>query len=123
MAKTPNKKRMKGLGRVRFFAHIDAIRTQLEAGWPKKAVLDNLAAELDMSYQQFLRYVLEYIEKSSPKPKPKSAAGRHVGKVESSPHAVAATRGAKGEAEKPKTEQRQRGFVFDPTAVDRKDLI
>jgi hypothetical protein len=39
MAETLNKKRMKGLGRVRFLAHIDAVRTQLEAGWPKNPSL------------------------------------------------------------------------------------
>ena len=75
MAIAPNKKTKKGLGRVRFLAHIDVIRQQLEEGWPKSAVLENLTAELDMSYQQFLRYVDEYIKRGAVKPRsPESPA-------------------------------------------------
>ena len=48
---------------MRFLAHIDVIRQQLEEGWPKIAALDTLMTELDMSCRQFLRYVDEHIKR------------------------------------------------------------
>jgi hypothetical protein len=115
MAGTPKKKKWKGIGRVTFLAHIEPIREQLEAGWPRIAIHQKMEAELDISYPQFLRYVREYIKKSDVKPK-----GVNPGIARPSPSKAA---GANGKAEKPKQEQQPRGFVFDPTAVDRKDLI
>jgi hypothetical protein len=100
MVETPNKKKIKGLGRVRFRIHIATIRTQLEAGWPKKAVLDNLKNELDMSYQQFLRYVREYIEKNNQKTE--GSAIRSVEQSQAAPQTAVTASAAKAEPERPK---------------------
>jgi hypothetical protein len=57
MSRRSGEKRMKGMGRVVFIAHLDAIRAELDAGWPIKAVFQKRADKLAISYAQFARYV------------------------------------------------------------------
>jgi hypothetical protein len=52
-----DRRRMKGIGRVAFIAHLAEITTELDAGWPIKAVYENRKQRLGMSYAQFSRYV------------------------------------------------------------------
>jgi hypothetical protein len=52
-----DRRRMKGIGRVAFIAHLAEITTELDAGWPIKAVYENRKERLGMSYAQFSRYV------------------------------------------------------------------
>jgi hypothetical protein len=54
---------MKGVGRVAFIAHLETITTQLDAGWPIKAVYERHATALNMSYAQFARYVDQIIRR------------------------------------------------------------
>jgi hypothetical protein len=116
MAKTPKKKKNRGLGRVRFLVHVDAVRAQMEQGWPKTAIYEKMADDLDMSYPQFLRYVREYIKRSDLKAK--TVLAERAEQRKPAPSAA-----AKAAAETAQQERRQRGFVFDPMAVDKKDLI
>ena len=44
MADTPKNKKNRGLGRVRFLVHVDAVRAQLEQGWPKTVIHEKMAA-------------------------------------------------------------------------------
>jgi hypothetical protein len=57
MSSSPDRRRMKGLGRVAFIAHLAEITAELDAGWPIKAVYENRKGRLGMSYAQFTRYV------------------------------------------------------------------
>jgi hypothetical protein len=51
-------KKPRGIARVTFRAKLDAIRTELEQGWPVKAIFDRHIAGLNvMSYRQFALYV------------------------------------------------------------------
>ena len=55
MSLLPQRKRMKGVGRVAFMARLDDITADLEAGWPIKAVYQKCSDKLGMSYAQFAR--------------------------------------------------------------------
>jgi hypothetical protein len=57
MDQPPDRKRMKGMGRVAFLAQLDPIKAELDAGWPIKAVFQKRTDKLAMSYAQFARYV------------------------------------------------------------------
>lgn len=57
MAQITGSKRMKGMGRVVFLAHLDEIKAEIDAGWPIKAAFQKRADRLAMSYAQFARYV------------------------------------------------------------------
>jgi len=57
MSSPPDRRRMKGVGRVAFIAHLAEITAELDAGWPIKAVYENRRDRLGMSYAQFTRYV------------------------------------------------------------------
>jgi hypothetical protein len=57
MSLLPQRKRMKGVGRVAFMARLDDITADLEAGWPIKAVYQKCSDKIGMSYAQFARYV------------------------------------------------------------------
>jgi hypothetical protein len=57
MNSPPDRRRMKGVGRVAFVAHLAEITAELDAGWPIKAVYENRKERLGMSYAQFTRYV------------------------------------------------------------------
>lgn len=60
-------KRRKGEGRALFLAQIDAIRSELQQGWPVKTVYERHQSKLQMSYHQFWRYVSSLILKRGPK--------------------------------------------------------
>ncbi len=55
-ASSPHK-RIKGIGRVAFIAHLADITADLDAGWPVKAVYQRQAGNLGISYVQYTRYV------------------------------------------------------------------
>ena len=57
MNPSPDRRHMKGVGRVAFIAHLAEITAELDAGWPIKAVYENRKGRLGMSYAQFARYV------------------------------------------------------------------
>lgn len=57
MNASPDRRPMKGVGRVTFIAHLAEITAELEAGWPLKAVYENRQGRLGISYAQFARYV------------------------------------------------------------------
>jgi hypothetical protein len=61
MSRRSDPKRMKGMGRVVFIAHLDAIKAEIDAGWPIKAVFQKRADKLAMSYAQFARYVAKIV--------------------------------------------------------------
>jgi hypothetical protein len=84
MSPLPERKRMKGVGRVAFMAHLAEITADLGAGWPIKAVYQKRADKLGMSYAQFARYVDQIVRRGnrarpprfdpSPPPLPSAAA-------------------------------------------------
>jgi hypothetical protein len=51
----------RGIGRVRFLASKDSVRSEIEKGWSLKAVHEQLRDKLKISYAQFTRYVLRYL--------------------------------------------------------------
>ncbi len=55
MSSSPDRRHMKGVGRVAFVAHLAEITAELDAGWPIKAVYENRKERLGMSYAQFTR--------------------------------------------------------------------
>jgi Family of unknown function (DUF5338) len=57
MSEPPDQKRMRGVGRVTFLAHLAEITAELDAGWPLKVVYQNRSGRLGISYTQFTRYV------------------------------------------------------------------
>ncbi len=63
-SETPSKKH-RGAGRVPFLAHLQSIRSMVEAGWPLSAVYEKHQDVLEISYIQFTRYVGRYIPKTS----------------------------------------------------------
>lgn len=65
MSPLPERKRMKGVGRVAFVAHLAEITADLEAGWPIKAVYQKRAVKLGMSYAQFARYVDQIVRRGN----------------------------------------------------------
>ncbi|WP_168409166.1 TraK family protein [Erwinia amylovora] len=59
-----------GAGRVAFIAHLDAIKNELDQGWPMTTVYGKFEKEIGVSYHQFRRYVKKFLappsqEKSS----------------------------------------------------------
>jgi Family of unknown function (DUF5338) len=64
MSPPPEPKRMKGVGRVAFMAQLADITTDLEAGWPVKAVYRKGAGKLGISYAQFARYVDQIVRRN-----------------------------------------------------------
>ena len=63
MSSSPDRRRMKGVGRVAFIAHLAEITAELDAGWPIKAVYQNRKERLGMSYAQFTRYVDQIVRR------------------------------------------------------------
>ena len=118
MSEAPRKRGPNAIGRVAFIARAEAIIAELDKGWPMKAVHANYASELNVSYAQFTRYVRAYRNRNSLTSPPP----RQTQKPASCPPPRAAARRQSAD-EKPADQQKPRGFYFDPTAVDRKDLI
>lgn len=57
------KRRYKGQGKVEFLANMDRIRSELQQGWPIRAIYDRLSEEgmIHCGYDQMLKYVRELI--------------------------------------------------------------
>ena len=70
MSPPHDRRRMKGVGRVAFIAHLAEITAELDAGWPIKAVYDNRKERLGMSYAQFTRYVDQIVRRGRRSPVP-----------------------------------------------------
>jgi hypothetical protein len=49
-------RQMRGMGRARFLAEARAIRAELAAHWPIKAIWEKRAARVGLSYRQFWAY-------------------------------------------------------------------
>ncbi len=61
MNTSPDRRRMKGMGRVIFVAHLAEITAELAAGRSLKAVYEHRRGRLGISYAQFARYVDRFI--------------------------------------------------------------
>ncbi len=103
-----------GQGRAAFFAHKVAVMTALAQGQPVSTVYDAFKDRVSVGYRQFCRYV---------------AAGRKHGtkslanapRLLSSGDAKVVSKPASLPADAVSTASR--GFHFDPTAINDKDLI
>ncbi len=105
------KYRPKGAARTAFLGCIEEIAAAVDKGLTLKAVHAGYAGL--MSYAQFTRLVKSYIRGDRPYQRllPLPAA------------APAVKRPAAARRAEPAEQSSHRKFVFDPTAVDRKDLI
>lgn len=111
---TTAKAHRKGAGRVAFLAHADLFRSLLTAGHSQRAIYDDHAANLGMSYSQFNRYVGKYLLK-------KAEDYEHQKKSSTAPASstkpAAQPSGSGSRPSKP-------GFHHDPNSGnDRDDLI
>ena len=61
-----NEKPRQGTGRVASLAHLEAIRTEVEAGWTMQAVYDTHGPKLGITYSQFIRYVSRFVKEKTP---------------------------------------------------------
>ena len=75
MSPLPDRRRVKGIGRVAFIANLDEITVELDAGWPIKAVYTKRVDRLGMSYAQFARYVDQIVRRN---PRARPVAGSAV---------------------------------------------
>jgi hypothetical protein len=55
-------KTTRGHGRVAFFAHLDAFRKLLDAGYSLRSIYDDHSEKLGIGYPQFTKYVGRYIK-------------------------------------------------------------
>lgn len=55
-----------GAGRVAFIAHLDAIKHELDQGWPMTTVYGKFEKEIGVSYHQFRRYVKKFLASPTP---------------------------------------------------------
>src|SRR5690349_4855046 len=58
-------KKHRGSGRVPFLANLEAIKNEVDQGWPLSATYEKFKEKLDISYIQFTRYVRKYIQAST----------------------------------------------------------
>ena len=108
------KYRPKGAARTAFLGCIEEISAAVDKGLTLKAVHAGYAGL--MSYAQFTRLVRAYIREARP-------YQRHL-LLPAPPPAVKRSPAARrAEPAAPTEASSNRKFVFDPTAVDRKDLI
>lgn len=66
MNASPDRRPMKGIGRVTFMTHLADITAALDAGWPVKAVYESHRDRLGISYPQFARYVARIVRRRVP---------------------------------------------------------
>lgn len=128
MSALSDRGRMKGVGRVAFIAHLETITTELDAGWPIKAVYERHAAELSMSYAQFARYVDQIVRRGRTRmPATASRAGFTSPSLEllSQPPAPAQPAGTVSEGPAHAGHAPARTFNHDPLEKpdDRKRLL
>lgn len=111
--------KMKGVGRVAFLAHLDPIQTELAQGWPVKAIYLRYAEQLEMSYQQFARYVRRYL-KANP-----AAQAVHAAQPEQAPTtpAPAPVQEAPSPTGPKRLDVEMPRFHYDPKPLDKDDLI
>jgi hypothetical protein len=102
----------KGAGRVSFLAHLEDIRASLAAGHTVRAAHRLFAARVPVSYSQFARHVNALLKRKEIKRETPAEAAQPPAE------SLAGTR-PPGQA----APASRRGFVFDPTAVNRKKLI
>ena len=93
MARESQRKR-RSIARVSFRANLETIRTELDQGWPAKAVFDRHIAGLDvMSYRQFSRYVRQ-LKDGSGFEEATNVVGATTGNTAASPSPLAASSNA-----------------------------
>jgi hypothetical protein len=63
------RRKMKGMGRVRFEAEEAEIWAELAAKWPIKASWEKRRRRLGISYRQFYTYARELRQKAEPQPR------------------------------------------------------
>lgn len=111
-------RKLRGQNRVAFLAHLPKIRPEIEAGWPLKGVYNRYADTLDMSYNQFVRYVNRYVLQ-----KDGSLQGMTVPQAtvkESAPPPEPPVQKAPAKSEKPTSGFKQ--FIPGPTDPNPDDL-
>jgi hypothetical protein len=109
-------RKIKGQNLVPFLAYLEKIRPEIEAGWPIKGVYNRYADALDMSYNQFVRYVNRYIKE---KPAASSGVSAPKSKTERPPHPASTIHKAPT-PDKPTSGFKQ--FIPGPIDPDPKDL-
>jgi hypothetical protein len=114
---TGERRGRRGLGRVRFLAHLDRIRASVTMGYPLRLIYEEHREELDTSYCQFARYVKKFIrppDSPSSRKTPGTPLPQESGRK---PDGSAATQIPKA----PNVEG-QPGFRYQPAAGDD-DLV
>ncbi|MEJ2117257.1 MAG: TraK family protein [Alphaproteobacteria bacterium] len=100
-------------GRVGVIARADEIRKALAAGYPRTAIYERYAADLDISYSQFCRHIQRYLLADTACTTNKRAA---------KPVRTALRKRSNGPIQTPTSAPKK--FVFDPTAAHaRKDEL
>lgn len=115
----PTGKARKGAGRVAFLAHADEFRALLTAGHPQRAIYDDHAAGLGISYSQFNRYVGKYLlEKADNHEHQRKGTGQ-------APQSGAAPAGsqARGPDKSGGKPDKPGAFKHNASGSDRDDLI
>lgn len=114
----PRKKGPKPQAATLFLGLKDAIAARLAAGEKMTGIYPRYAAELEISYTQFTRYVNQHIRNRTTIRRRKSDARSAVAVAVRAPVGAPAVGG-------PITQRASepRQFVFDPTAVHRKKLV
>lgn len=128
MTKATAKQHRKGAGRVAFLARADLFRSLLDAGHPQRAIYDDHAADLGISYSQFNRYVGKYLLGKAPDyehqkdttPAPPSSGG--PGQQPPGATAGAASSSTQGEQQSAKPGKPARaGFSHNPNSGNNRD--
>jgi hypothetical protein len=57
----------RGAGRVAFLARLDSIRKMVEAGYPVISIYEQYGEGIGISYSQFARYVVRYVQPPTPR--------------------------------------------------------
>jgi hypothetical protein len=116
----PSRKGPKPHTATLFLGLKDAIAARLAAGEKMTGIYPRYAADLQISYTQFTRYVNQYIRNRTTIRRKKSNARSAVATAVRPPVGTTPVVGAVPITPRP-TEPRQ--FVFDPTAVHCKKLV
>lgn len=117
-------RKVKGENLVHFLAHQERVKADLEAGYPVKAAYNRYADTLDMSYNQFHRYVTRYLSEhvkhkvTKPTPTSKQETPKPPSTLESQPPAQESDSGPR--LSKPTSGFKQ--FIPGPKTPNPKDL-
>jgi hypothetical protein len=129
MNKTPEERQAivhRGIGRVMFLAHLEAIQKGVDEGWPLTALYEKHKGELVITYSQFARYVSRYIRKAAHAKPAETIQKRTTPTLpESSAKSEQTREGAGGKATQPPPGNgaEQPRFEFDPKSPDRDSLV